>query len=247
MDQRQVSEAFTEICDRLAAEGEKNRFRLNTYKKMACLVRTLPNFESLTMTDLTAIKGVGEAMAEKVLTFRNRGKHKFLDELRKRTEIKPRIARERFEEIVLPVQSKMQEQFPEAEVIIAGSYRREETVFKDADILVIGDENPSVYVSFFQTLGERMDAGKKKSTSVEIEGLQIDLRIVERECREMGLLWFTGPGSFAARTRAEAKKRGFKLNEKGLFDRETEELITRSEREVLEKIDIGWLEPAERY
>lgn len=246
MDQRQTAEAFVEICDRLASEGEKNRFRLNAYKRAACLVRSLKNFDEITQAELTAVDGVGKAMAEKILAFRDSGKHKFLDGLRETTEIKPRISRERFEEIVLPVRDRLQAEFPEAEVIVCGSYRRGETAFKDADILVVGDEKPSVYVQFFQALGKKMDAGTK-STAVEIEGLQIDLRVVQRECREMGLLWFTGPGSFAAQTRGAAKKRGFKLNEKGLFDRETGELITRSEREVLERIGIGWKEPEERF
>jgi DNA polymerase (family 10) len=60
------------------------------------------------------------------------------------------------------------------------------------------------------------------------------------------LLFFTGSKNFNIMMRGKAKGMGMALSDRGLFDRETKELITADEREIFEKIGIPWVPPNKR-
>lgn len=79
-DRKSVSAALVEISDLLSASGEKNRFRLNAYKKGAGVVLTMADFEKATFADIKGQPGIGEALAEKIIALRDTGHLPFLEE-----------------------------------------------------------------------------------------------------------------------------------------------------------------------
>ena len=79
-----------------------------------------------------------------------------------------------------------------------------------------------------------------------LQGIQVDLRIVPRDAYGAGLLFFTGSADFNIRCRARAKECGWHLTRYGLQD-ENGKIIARSmEKDILDALGIGWLEPKDR-
>ena len=63
-------------------------------------------------------------------------------------------------------------------------------------------------------------SGETKGSVVLTDGMQADLRVVAKESFGAALAYFTGPKEHNIRLRAMAIKKGWKLNEYGLFDGE---------------------------
>ena len=233
MNQSQVAAAFTEIADRLAASGEKNRFRLSTYKKLANYTLAMKDFETATVESISAQKGIGAAMAEKLISFRDDRPVKLLEELRTTTTIKERATRAQAEKVILPLVQKILNKFPKACVDIGGSFSRGAEAVKDGDILVSGDESPEIYAAFFKTLGKPINAMR-----VSIDGFEVDLRVVPLESRLVGLLWFQNPTDQVVKMRGAAKKKNMKLDQYALTERDTGKVISRDPDEIVRLLGV---------
>src|SRR5208283_2743243 len=112
---------------------------------------------------------------------------------------------------------------PVDRIDIAGSLRRWKDTIKDIDILATSD-NPAKVMSAFthlQDITEILMQGPTKSSVIIHGGLQVDLRVVEKESYGAALLYFTGSKAHNIRLREMAVKKGLKLNEYGIF-RETD-------------------------
>ena len=106
------------------------------------------------------------------------------------------------------------------QVSVAGSLRRWKEVVRDIDLLVSADEADPVMEHFVRSPGvsEVLGRGDTK-TSVRLEsGLQVDLRVVRKGEFPYALLYFTGSKEHNVALRGLAQKKGFKLNEYGLFE-----------------------------
>jgi DNA polymerase (family 10) len=76
------------------------------------------------------------------------------------------------------------------------------------------------------------------------DGLQVDLRVVKPESFGAALQYFTGSKEHNVTMRSIAIKQGYKLNEYGLFDKETDNYITgKSETAVYHKLGLQYIEP----
>ncbi|GBG89007.1 hypothetical protein CBR_g48616 [Chara braunii] len=84
---------------------------------------------------------------------------------------------------------------------------------------------------------------------------RIDIKVYPIRAHPFGLLHFTGNDIFNRRIRELAKKKGYKLNDHGLFPTVgegqnirsgTESIPCATEREILEKLGMPYLEPHER-
>lgn len=132
---------------------------------------------------------------------------------------------------------------------VAGSLRRKEKTIGDLDILAISD-NPEKTMKSFVNLKEVekiIGHGVTKSSVRLKSGLQVDLRIVPKESFGAALLYFTGSKAHNIRLRKIAIKKGMKLNEYGLFDKETDENIaSETEEDVYEALGLDWIKPEER-
>jgi DNA polymerase (family 10) len=132
------------------------------------------------------------------------------------------------------------------EVEIVGSYRRKKKSVGDLDILVMSSSNKvmDVFVGM-DNVDRVLGKGGTKASVVLKNGLQVDLRVVEKESYGAALVYFTGSKYHNIRLRKIAIKKGYKLNEYGLF--EGEKMIAgRTEKEVYEKLGLKWIKPEER-
>lgn len=61
------------------------------------------------------------------------------------------------------------------------------------------------------------------------------------------LLFVTGSGQFNIRMRSQAKRLGYLLNQKGLYEKDTgKQVPIKNEKELFKLLKIGWKEPHER-
>lgn len=101
----------------------------------------------------------------------------------------------------------------------AGSLRRRKETVRDLDILVTSTD-PAAVMERFVTLPGVNDVvarGMTKSTVRTGDGIQVDCRVVEEKSFGAALLYFTGSKNFNIRLRSMAVKKGWKVNEYGVF------------------------------
>ena len=123
-------------------------------------------------------------------------------------------------------------------ITIAGSVRRMKETVKDIDILVTSIDPETVMAEFIK-LPQIMDVlahGSTKSSVLTKDGIQVDLRVVEPESFGAGLAYFTGSQAHNIRLREMAVKKGWKINEYGVFNERTNSKIAGKEEEEIYKI-----------
>ncbi len=129
---------------------------------------------------------------------------------------------------------------------IAGSLRRMKETIGDIDILASSEE-PSMVMDHFThypEVAQILAKGRTKSSVLLNDHLQVDLRVVEEKSYGAALQYFTGSKDHNVILRGFAIKKGFKLNEYGLFDKTTERYIAgRTEKEIYKKIGMQYIEP----
>jgi len=133
------------------------------------------------------------------------------------------------------------------EICLAGSLRRKKETIGDIDILAVSIAPPQQLMEFFVTLGgvQRVLAkGKTKSSILLENGIQTDLRVVKRESYGAALQYFTGSVDHNVKLRYLAIEKSLKLNEYGLFEKETNKKIAgASERKIYEQLGLQYIEP----
>lgn len=153
-------------------------------------------------------------------------------------------------------------------VVVAGSYRRGKATSNDIDLLVthkklITDED--VKKSGTNYLERVVDELKKggviveditfKSRRTKYRGFsrykdnpirRIDIIFVPYLSYYPALLYFTGSSTFNVRMRAIAKKKGYKLNEHGLFKDGTNFIKVNSEKNIFDELGMEYVEPVDR-
>ena len=89
--------------------------------------------------------------------------------------------------------------------------------------------------------------GPTKTALVLKIGLNCDIRVVERESFGAALQYFTGNKDHNVKVREIAIKKGYKLNEYGLFDKKNKNVAAgENEEEVYNKLGMEWMEPEMR-
>ena len=119
-------------------------------------------------------------------------------------------------------------------VVVSGSVRRWKETVGDIDVLAVSS-TPEVTIETFIRLPfveQVLEKGSTKSTVI-VEGMQTDLRVVPRESFGSALQYFTGSKEHNISLRKRALKKGFKLNEYGLFDVETGLKVAGESEEAL--------------
>jgi len=132
-------------------------------------------------------------------------------------------------------------------VSAAGSLRRKKARIRDIDIIV-STKTPSKVIETYTKMPnvKRVLAkGARKATVVLKSGVQSDIRVFPPEQWGSGLLYFTGSKAFNIEMRKKAIKKGYKLNEYGLF-KGKKRVAGRTEREVFQKIGMKYVRPENR-
>jgi len=136
---------------------------------------------------------------------------------------------------------------------IAGSIRRRKETIGDIDILIYS-KKPSRVMDLFVSMPEvvRVHAqGIKKSMIRLTSGIDADLRIVSKESYGAALNYFTGSKDHNVALRKIAIKKGYTLNEYGLYKREgkknKEKIIAgKTEEDIYKKLGLDYIEPEMR-
>ena len=142
--------------------------------------------------------------------------------------------------------SYMSESDAVLEVEVAGSARRRRETVGDIDLLVASREPEEVVERFVSMppVIRVLSEGVTKSTVVLEKNLQVDLRVLPPEDYGAALQYFTGSKDHNVKLRTISVKMGYKLNEYGLFDRETNERVAgETEEGIYETLGMAWMEP----
>lgn len=129
----------------------------------------------------------------------------------------------------------------------AGSLRRGQESIGDIDLLATGKNSQRMMQHFFSypKIKQILAAGETKSSVVVKSGIQVDLRVVKPESFGAALFYFTGPKHFNIHVRTIALKRGWKINEYGLYEG-TKKIAGRTEEGIFKKIGLPYLTPQQR-
>jgi DNA polymerase (family 10) len=128
-----------------------------------------------------------------------------------------------------------------------GSLRRFRDTIGDVDVIVASKGDPEAVMSRFvemPVVREVVGYGARKSAILSAAGMQIDVRVVTPDQYGSAAVYFTGSKAHNIRLRQMAIDRGWLLNEYGLADSETEELIaSATEEEVYAALGLPWIPP----
>jgi DNA polymerase (family 10) len=129
---------------------------------------------------------------------------------------------------------------------IAGSLRRWKETIGDLDILASSD-NPDEVMDYFVKYNDVQRVLLKGITKTSVflnDNLQVDLRVVKDESFGAALQYFTGSKEHNVKMRSIAIKKGFKLNEYGLFKKNTDKYVVgKTEEEIYVKLGLSYIEP----
>lgn len=126
----------------------------------------------------------------------------------------------------------------------AGSIRRMQETVGDLDILVISNK-PAKVMDFFVKMPEVQGIIEKGPTRTSVRlkiGMDADVRVLPPESFGAALQYFTGDKYHNIALREIAIKKGYKLNEYGLF-RGDKLIAGKTEEEIYKKLGMEWMEP----
>jgi DNA polymerase (family 10) len=138
---------------------------------------------------------------------------------------------------VLPVIEEINAYMAESDAVlaveVAGSARRRRDTVGDLDVLV-SSLSPDVVSERFVSMppvARVLSHGSTRSTVVMNNFLQVDLRVVPPGSYGAALQYFTGSKDHNVKLRTIAVRAGYKLNEYGLFNRETDKSVAGENEE----------------
>lgn len=131
-------------------------------------------------------------------------------------------------------------------VTIAGSIRQGKEMVGDVDIVVIPKDPVDEFVIKIKEKIEFEYGGSKKLFGM-YKDRPINIFITNKESYGACLYQSTGPAMYNVHKRRLAKNKGFKLNEYGLFNRETNEKVAgHTEESIFDALGWSYKAPTER-
>jgi len=131
-------------------------------------------------------------------------------------------------------------------ISVCGSLRRGKETIGDIDILV-GSDTPEVaskaFTDYSEVVRVLMSGSTKSSVQIR-DGLQVDLRVVDRESYGAALQYFTGSKEHNVQIRKMGVEMGLKVNEYGVFERATEKRVAgETEAGVYGSLGLAFIPP----
>lgn len=130
----------------------------------------------------------------------------------------------------------------------AGSLRRRRDTIGDIDILTTvknPDESRAKVIGHFVSYPEVLKViaeGDTKSSVILKSGIQVDLRVIDKEVFGAALHYFTGSKEHNIRVRDLAKRKGLKVSEYGVF-RNDKLVCGKTEEEVFNAVGLPYIIP----
>ncbi len=132
--------------------------------------------------------------------------------------------------------------------VIAGSARRMKETVGDIDILAIS-KMPEKAMEFFKSMDDVQNiivSGPTKTTVWLKIGISCDLRVIAPKSFGAAQQYFIGNREHNIELRKIAMKKGYKLNEYGLFDSRNRIVASLDERDIYGKLGLGYIPPEMR-
>ncbi len=128
---------------------------------------------------------------------------------------------------------------------VVGSIRRKEKKPIDIDIVLI-PKNKEKLEEFMRKKGKFMQGGGKKSRW-KVKGVKVELYYTTPESWGATLIAYSSKFGAGIGLRVVARKKGFKLNQYGLFKRKTKKRIAgKTERGIYKALGRPWKPPEKR-
>ncbi len=189
-------------------------------------------------------------------------------------DINARIPRAEIEKILVKINKVVSTIDPKLETIVCGSFRRMKKTSGDIDMLVLHPDIVSATdaedVSYLQDIVRELskknilvdhltEDGKTKYMGLcqltkRSKARRIDIRFIPYQSKGAAMLYFTGSGEFNKVMRSIALKKGYTINEYGIYKTKKEgkkqvkdKLIpTDNEQEIFDIVQMDYLEPQNR-
>lgn len=201
------------------------------------LLRAIKNNE------LRKIDGFGKKSVNKLKNnINNQGNNK--KGLKQEAKNINRLRIDEAESLITPFYNYMKNIPTVDKIYIAGSFRRRSETVGDIDLLIISKKSRKVISKFteYEEIKKVISEGDTKSSVQLNTGLQVDLRVVEKESEASALLYFTGNKSHNVSIRKLAQKKDYKLNEYGLFKKK-KKIEVKTEKSIYNKLNLNYIPP----
>jgi len=129
-------------------------------------------------------------------------------------------------------------------IAVAGSLRRMKETIKDVDILLTS-KNPEKVLDVFCKLKyvkEIIAQGPTKSSVLSYNGIQVDVRVVEPNAFGAALQYFTGSKNHNVKLRTLAVRKGYKINEYGVY-KGKKCVPSKAEEDIYKVFRMPYIEP----
>lgn len=150
--------------------------------------------------------------------------------------------------IVREIEESLQAVSGVKKIATCGSIRRRKETIGDIDILAMAQNSRDVIEHFVSMPNvEKVIAKGETKSSVRLDiGIDADLRVVPEKSFGAAMQYFTGSKDHNVELRKIAIKKGWKLNEYGIFDKNNKQIAGRTEEEVYKKLGLDWMPPEMR-
>jgi DNA polymerase (family 10) len=128
------------------------------------------------------------------------------------------------------------------QVGMAGSLRRGKSTVGDLDLLST-DPRVTEAIARCPAVAQVLESGPKRASVKMEDGVQVDVRLFTVEEYGAALVYFTGSKDHDIALRSIAVRKGWKLNEYGLFTKEGARLAGATEEEVYRKLGLEYIHP----
>ena len=148
------------------------------------------------------------------------------------------------EDVVNPLVAWLKDCQGVKDVVVAGSFRRCKETVGDLDVLVTAGKDSTVIVHFAQydEVAKVISKGKTRSTVLLRSGIQVDLRVVPQVSYGAALHYFTGSKAHNIAVRKLGLKKGYKINEYGVFKGD-KRIAGKTEEEIYRKVGLPYIAP----
>ncbi|MDI6777935.1 MAG: DNA polymerase/3'-5' exonuclease PolX [Patescibacteria group bacterium] len=153
---------------------------------------------------------------------------------------------------VSPIVSQMEKNLASVsgvrKILTCGSFRRGKETIGDIDIFAEAEKSKEImeYFVSMPNVEKVIAKGETKSSARLDIGIDADLRVVPEKSFGAATQYFTGSKDHNIELRKIAIKKGWKLNEYGLYDRNNKFIAGRTEEGIYKKLGLDWMPPEMR-
>ena len=230
-----TSEISPDLLEMLKIQNLGPRTISMLHKKLG--IENIPQLEKAIVEDtLLDLPGMGKKKVENI----RRGLELYINS----TE---RISIGAAYPIVERITSELKSKTSLDKISTAGSVRRMRETAGDIDILVASEDQKSIIDAFtgLDIVEHILGAGETKASVIVDGGRQVDLRVVQPFSFGAALQYFTGSQAHNVKLRGIARKRGYKINEYGIY-KDNERVGGETEEDIYEALGLVWIPPEMR-